>query len=139
MIDQKITPLWSSPHARFLSALFSATKQASPCCYNPLHAVAGKSLLPLLLLLLLLSIFFLILFMSFFLTQYLQRLTTKSFQIFSFSQTSLNSISIKIQTQITISKLIKVGRGIKKKKKFKANLTNLSRNKEEDNRWWGRG
>ena len=52
-----------------------------------------------------------------FLTQYLQRLTTKSFQIFSFSQTSLNSISIKIQTQITISKLIKVGRGIKKKKK----------------------
>ena len=83
--------------------------------------------------------FFLILFMSFFLTQYLQRLTTKSFQIFSLSQTSLNSISIKIQTQITISKLIKVGRGIKKKKKFKANLTNLSRNKEEDNRWWGRG
>ena len=74
-----------------------------------------------------------------FLTQYLQRLTTKSFQIFSLSQTSLNSISIKIQTQITISKLIKVGRGIKKKKKFKANLTNLSRNKEEDNRWWGRG
>ena len=70
-----------------------------------------------------------------FLTQYLQRLTTKSFQIFSLSQTSLNSISIKIQTQITISKLIKPER----KKKKKKDLTHLSSGGEEDKRWWGRG
>ena len=43
-IDQRITSLWSSPHARFLLSLCSATKQASPCCYNPLRATAGKSL-----------------------------------------------------------------------------------------------
>ena len=44
LINQRITHLWSSPHARFLLSLYFATKQASPCCYNPLRATAGKSL-----------------------------------------------------------------------------------------------
>ena len=44
-----------------------------------------------------------------------------------FSQTSLNSVSIKIQTQITILKLIKLE---KKKKKSKA---------DPSEPWWGGG
>ena len=34
LINQNITLLWSSPHARFLSSLCSATKQAFLCCYK---------------------------------------------------------------------------------------------------------
>ena len=34
LINQRITPLWSSPHAKFLSSLCSTTEQASPCCYK---------------------------------------------------------------------------------------------------------
>ena len=51
-----------------------------------------------------------------------------------FSQTSLNSVSIKIQTQITILKLIKLEQ--KKEKKKKAKPTYLSLGGEEDMWWW---
>ena len=81
LINQRITPLWSSPYAKFLSPKY---------------------------------VFYIYIYIYF--TQYLQWLTTKSFQIF-LSQTSLNSISIKIQTQITNSKLIKPGKRKKKEKK----------------------
>ena len=63
-----LTPL---PHARFLSSLYSATEQASLCCYNPLCVAASKSLY------IFLKKFIYVLY--FFFTQYLQWLTTKSF------------------------------------------------------------
>ena len=54
------------------------------------------------------------------------------------SQTSLNSITIKIQTQIIILKLIKSEQKMKKKKqKNKVNLTYLSYCGEDQ--WWWRG
>ena len=74
---------------------------------------------------------FIYIYIYIYFTQYLQWLTTKSFQIF-LSQTSLNSISIKIQTQITNSKLIKPGKGKKKKKRKRQSKPDPS-----ESRWGG--
>ena len=141
MINQRITPLWStplwsSPHARFLSALCSATKQASPCCYNPLRAVAGKSLLPLLLLLLLLSIFF---FNFIYVIFFNSIFTTTNNKIISdlFSLSNISKLNLNQNTNSNHN--FKINQTRKKKKKDKANLTHLSHDGEEDKQWWGRG
>ena len=64
-------------------------------------------------------------------TQYLQRLTTKSFQNFSLSNISKFDLNQNTNSNHNFKIYQK-----KKKKKDKANLTHLSRNGEEDKRWW---
>ena len=70
----------------------------------------------------------------YFFTQYLQWLTTKSFQIFSLS--NISKLNLNQNTNSNHNFKINQTRKEKKKKK---DLTHLSSGGEEDKRWCGRG